>query len=252
MTSDPDPDPDPVPGTATGPAADPVIRLIGAYRSYTGQSGTVEALRRTDLSVAAGDYLAIMGPSGSGKSTLLNTLGLLDAPTGGSYLLDGHETARLSEADRTVLRGRHLGFVFQAFHLLPYRTAAENVELGMLYGGVKPAERRERAHATLARVGLTHRADAFPPALSGGERQRVAVARALVGRPQVLLCDEPTGSLDNATSGAVMDLIGELHEAGLTTIVVTHDPAVASRAGRRFEIADGTLREVADAAPTPA
>lgn len=230
--------------------ATPVIRLTGAYRFYTGEGGVVEALRPADLTVASGDHLAIMGPSGSGKSTLLNVLGLLDGLTGGSYLLGGREVARLTEAERTVLRGRHLGFVFQAFHLLPYRTAAENVEIGMLYAGVKPAERRERARSTLARVGLSHRADAFPPALSGGERQRVAVARALVNAPRVLLCDEPTGSLDSTTSDAVMELIGELHADGLTIIVVTHDPAVAARAGRQLRISDGTLREVTGAAPT--
>jgi len=204
-------------------------------------------MKPCDLVIEAGDYVAITGPSGSGKSTMLNVLGLLDGLSGGSYRLAGHEVGTLSEAERTVMRGRFLGFVFQAFHLLHYRTALENVELGMVYSGVRPRVRRKRAAALLDRVGLTERGNAFPPTLSGGERQRVAIARALANEPQVLLCDEPTGSLDGATTEVVMQLLDELNREGLTLILVTHDPDVAAHATRQIRIEDGRLQEVTDA-----
>ncbi|MGH3241203.1 MAG: ABC transporter ATP-binding protein [Spirillospora sp.] len=221
------------------------IELDGVYRTYTGAAEPVHALRPCTLRVPRGDYVAVTGPSGSGKSTLLNVLGLLDEASGGSYLLDGDEVVGMTEARRTVLRGRHLGFVFQAFHLLPYRTAAENVELAMLYAAVPARRRRERARDVLRRVGLDHRLDAYPPTLSGGERQRVAIARAVVHEPKVLLCDEPTGQLDVANSRSVLDLLARLNEAGLTILVVTHDSAVAARADHRVTITDGHLTEEA-------
>lgn len=224
-----------------------MIELTDAYRTYDGAGGAVEALKPCRFIVWPGDYVAITGRSGSGKSTLLNVLGLLDGLSGGSYRLGDREVAHLTQAERTVQRGLRLGFVFQAFHLLPYRTTAENVELGMLYSGVRARERRARAREILARVGLDGRVDAFPPTLSGGERQRVAIARAIVKRPEVLLCDEPTGSLDSVNTGVVMDLIGELNMDGLTVVVVTHDAEVAACAGRRVRIEDGSLYEVPDA-----
>jgi putative ABC transport system ATP-binding protein len=224
--------------------AAPVIELRGLTRSFPGDP-PVTALHPSDLRVAAGDYLSIIGPSGSGKSTLLHLLGLLDRPTGGEYLLDGVPTGTASEADRSALRGGRIGFVFQSFHLLPHRTVLDNVLLATLYSGVPRAERRQRALAALDRVGLSHRLGFLPTVLSGGERQRVAVARAVVTQPHVLLADEPTGNLDTTSSAAVMDLFDELHVEGLTLVVITHDASVSARAQRRVRIADGTLTEVA-------
>ncbi|MCV2395424.1 ATP-binding cassette domain-containing protein [Actinotalea sp. M2MS4P-6] len=219
-----------------------VIELRQASRTFSGHT-PVQALRPTDLVVERGDYVSVVGPSGSGKSTLLNLLGLLDRPTGGSYLLDGLDTGTLSEDDRATVRGGRIGFVFQSFHLLPHRTVLENVLLATLYSGVPRRERHERAHAALERVGLSNRLDFSPAVLSGGERQRVAVARAVIAAPQVLLADEPTGNLDSTTTAGVLDLFDELHADGLTLVVITHDSAVSARARRRVRIADGTLRE---------
>jgi len=201
----------------------------------------VTALHPADLTIARGDYVSVVGPSGSGKSTFLNILGLLDRPTSGRYLLDGIDTATLDEGRRSALRGRRIGFVFQAYHLVPQRTALENVMLGLLYRGIKVAERRSRASGALERVGLAHRAQAVPTQLSGGERQRVAIARALVGEPSLLLCDEPTGNLDSASARTILDLIAELWRGGATILAVTHDESVAERANRRLEIVDGRL-----------
>jgi putative ABC transport system ATP-binding protein len=222
----------------------PVIELRGVGRSFPGDPPVV-ALHPSDLRVHAGEYLSIIGPSGSGKSTLLHLLGLLDRPTGGELLLDGVPTGTASEADRSALRGGRIGFVFQSFHLLPHRTVLDNVLLATLYSGVPRAERRERALAALARVGMSHRLGFLPTVLSGGERQRVAVARAVVTQPHVLLADEPTGNLDTVSTAAVLDLFDELHAEGLTLVVITHDAAVSARAQRRVRIADGTLTEVA-------
>jgi putative ABC transport system ATP-binding protein len=168
-------------------------------------------------------------------------VGLLDRPTAGSLRLNGVDVGALSERDRTALRGRRIGFVFQSFHLLPYRTATENVMLALTYDGTHRGHRRAAAHAALHRVGLDHRRDALPTTMSGGERQRVAIARALVSNPALLLCDEPTGNLDSATAGAILDLLAELHAAGLTILVITHDPVVARHADRIITILDGTL-----------
>lgn len=220
----------------------PVVELRGVARSFP---GPVHALHPSDLVVGTGDYLSIVGPSGSGKSTLLHLLGLLDRPTEGEYLLDGEPTSDISEARRSGLRGGRIGFVFQQFHLLPHRTVLDNVLLATLYSGVPRAERRERALAALDRVHLGHRLDFLPTTLSGGERQRVAVARAVVASPAVLLADEPTGNLDTANSAGVLDLFDELHDDGLTLVVITHDDVVSARAGRRVRIADGRLTEVA-------
>ena len=182
-----------------------------------------------------------MGPSGSGKSTLLHILGLLDSPTGGRYLLQGRDVGELSDSERTLLRRHTIGFVFQFFHLLPRLTALGNVELPMLFAGFPRSERRERAEAALAAVGLAHRASHRPDQLSGGERQRVALARAVVMRPKLLLADEPTGNLDRASAREIMELISGLNREGLTVVLVTHDPAIAAYAGRALRMADGQV-----------
>lgn len=220
----------------------PVLRLAGLARTYPGPV-PVHALHPVDLTVAHGEYLAITGPSGSGKSTLLNLLGLLDRPTGGRFEFDGRDVAELNERDRTALRARRIGFVFQAFHLLAHRSAAENVALGQLYCRLPARQRQRNALEALDRVGLSHRAHHLPTTLSGGERQRTAIARALVNRPDLLLCDEPTGNLDTVTAGIVLDLLDELNTAGQTVIVITHAPDVAERARRAVQIRDGHLTE---------
>ena len=220
----------------------PVIELRGLARTYPG-APPVHALRPADLVIEAGDYVAVTGPSGSGKSTLLHLLGLLDAPTAGSYLLDGLDTSALSDRDRSALRGRRIGIVFQAFHLLPYRTALENVLLAELYNQTPRSARLEAAAGALGEVGLGHRLDALPTTLSGGESQRVAIARALVNRPSLVLCDEPTGNLDSRNAAALMELLDQLNADGLTIVVITHDPGVAAHAGRTVAISDGILSE---------
>ncbi|MDX2784410.1 ABC transporter ATP-binding protein [Streptomyces caniscabiei] len=221
----------------------PVLELRGAALTYPGPP-PVEALRPCDLRVERGEYVTVVGPSGSGKSTFLNIAGLLDTPTAGVCLLDGHDTGALKDAERTALRGRRIGFVFQSFHLLSHRSARENVELAMMYGGrIRRPVRAARAREALDRVGLGPRADALPTRLSGGERQRVAIARALVARPSLLLCDEPTGSLDTATAESVLRLLDALHHDGMTLVVITHDPAVAARGRRTVTIRDGVLSE---------
>ncbi|WP_181157637.1 ABC transporter ATP-binding protein [Microbacterium sp. MYb62] len=223
--------------------APPLVEFRDVTRSFPGPP-EVQALKAATLTVAAGDYISIVGPSGSGKSTMLNLLGLLDRPSVGEYRLAGSLTGDLSEDERAAVRARFIGFVFQSFHLLPRRTVLDNVLMPMLYSGVPRRERETRARDALTRVGLGHRIDFFPNSLSGGERQRVAVARAVVSSPQLLLADEPTGNLDQRTSGEVMELFEELNADGLTLIVITHDDAVARRAGRSIRIADGRLTEL--------
>jgi putative ABC transport system ATP-binding protein len=220
----------------------PVIELRAVARTYPGPP-PVPALRPADLAIDPGDYVAVTGPSGSGKSTLLHLLGLLDTPTAGTYLLDGLDTSALGDRDRSALRGGRIGFVFQAFHLLPYRTALENVLLAELYNQTPRAQRLDRAVEALRAVGLGHRLDALPTTLSGGECQRVAIARALVNRPSLLLCDEPTGNLDSQNAATVMELLDELNAAGFTIVVITHDASVASHARRTIAISDGVLSE---------
>jgi len=219
-----------------------VIELRGVARTYPGPP-PVPALRPADLVINGADYVAVTGPSGSGKSTLLHVLGLLDAPTAGTYLLDGLDTSALGDRHRSALRGSRIGFVFQAFHLLPYRTALENVLLAELYNQTPRAQRLDRAVEALRGVGLGHRLDALPTTLSGGECQRVAIARALVNRPSLLLCDEPTGNLDSRNAATVLELLDELNAAGFTIVVITHDANVASHARRAIAISDGMLSE---------
>jgi putative ABC transport system ATP-binding protein len=223
----------------------PVLELQGIERKYVTGEIEVSALSDVDLRVAAGEYVSIVGPSGSGKSTLLNILGLLDRPTAGSYRFEGVEVASLDENNRTALRGRRIGFVFQSFHLLSHRSVVENVAMSMLYTGVGSREREERARGALDAVGLGHRADFTPTRLSGGERQRVAIARAIVASPAILLADEPTGNLDSHTSAAILELFAELRASGLTIVMITHDASVAARADRSVRIRDGRLTAVA-------
>jgi ABC-type lipoprotein export system ATPase subunit len=221
----------------------PVVELRGISRTFD-RDPPVHALRGVDLSIWPGEWLAIVGPSGSGKSTLLNVLGLLDRQTGGTYRLDGVDVNELDDLARAGLRGRKIGFIFQAFHLLPHRTVLENVMLAELYVGAPRQGRRERALEALERVGLGDRSDFLPTRLSGGQRQRAAIARALMASPSLLLCDEPTGNLDSKSAANVLDILGELAHGGLTLIVITHDENVAARAGRRVRIIDGELVEV--------
>ncbi len=219
----------------------PVVDLQDVVRTFDA-TPPVEALRSTTLTIDVGDYVAIVGPSGSGKSTLLHILGLLDTPTEGTYILDGIDTSVLSERQRAGVRGSRIGFVFQSFHLLNHRTTVENVVLAELYSTTSRSDRRRRAVEALERVGLGHRLDAFPTTLSGGERQRVAVARALVGEPSLLLADEPTGNLDSATTQSILDMFAELNDSGITLAVITHDPEVARRAQSRLSIRDGVVK----------
>jgi putative ABC transport system ATP-binding protein len=218
----------------------PVIDFTGVGMTYPGPP-PVSALHQCSIQVMPGEFLAIRGKSGSGKSTFLNIAGLLDRPTAGTYRFDGVDTSELGEVARTALRGSSIGFVFQSFHLLPYRAACENVELALMYNGTPRGLRRHQAAEALGQVGLGHRLLALPTTMSGGERQRVAIARALVNRPRLLLCDEPTGNLDTATASSVLDMIDELHAGGQTVVMITHDEAVAARAGRRLTLADGML-----------
>ncbi|MCR2801509.1 ABC transporter ATP-binding protein [Microbacterium sp. zg-Y818] len=219
-----------------------LLELRDVTRSFAGPP-EVQALKGVNLRIARGDYVSIVGPSGSGKSTMLNMLGLLDRPSVGEYRIDGVVTGTLTENERAAVRARRIGFVFQSFHLMPRRTVLDNVLMPMLYSGVPRHERERRARDTLERVGLEHRLDFLPTTLSGGERQRVAVARAVVSTPSVLLADEPTGNLDAATSEEVMELFDDLRADGLTLVVITHDSTVAARADRRVRIADGRLSE---------
>jgi putative ABC transport system ATP-binding protein len=224
-----------------------VIALRGLTRNYQVGDQTVKALQDADLDIPDGDYVAIMGPSGSGKSTLLHLLGCLDRPTSGSYRLDGREVGDLDDAALAEVRSRKIGFVFQFFHLVPRLTAGANVELPMLLAGVRPAERRQRAAAALAAVGLTERAGHRPDQLSGGQRQRVAIARATVMNPSILLADEPTGNLDRASGNEIIELLERMNREGLTLLVVTHDPEVGHRARRVVKLVDGHI--VQDGAP---
>ena len=214
------------------------IQVDGLTRTY---QGGYQALKGVSFSVAKGDFTAIMGPSGCGKSTLLNILGLLDRPTSGKYLLEGAETARLGDAALTGLRRARIGFVFQAFNLLPRLSALENVALPMAYAGEGVEARSERARALLSRVGLGRKAEHTPLQLSGGERQRVGIARALANRPALLLADEPTGNLDSKSSAEILALFKELNAEGMTIVLVTHDPAIGAAAGGVIRIKDGEL-----------
>lgn len=219
----------------------PVVELLDVGRTFRGPP-QVEVLCGIDLRIYPGDYLSIVGPSGSGKSTLLHLLGLLDRPTHGQYLLDGHDTSDLSDRQRAAMRGGRIGFVFQAFHLIAHRTTTENVALAELYRPLDYGGREQRAREVLRRVGLGHRLDVFPDTLSGGERQRVAIARAMLGEPSLLLADEPTGNLDSASSASILDLFAELHQTGITLVVITHDTVVSARAQHRIKMTDGNMK----------
>jgi putative ABC transport system ATP-binding protein len=218
-----------------------VIRLVGVSRTYDLGGRPVHALADVHEEISAGEHVAIMGPSGSGKSTLLNILGCLDRPTAGAYYLEDRNVAELSERELDRVRRHRIGFVFQSFHLVGRLSALENVEVPMVFAGVPRRERRRRAVEALERVGLGERADHRPDQLSGGERQRAALARATVMEPAILLADEPTGNLDTVSGRQVLDLLGRMNDAGLTLVVVTHDPNVARRADRLLVLVDGRI-----------
>ncbi|MGH7641003.1 MAG: ABC transporter ATP-binding protein [Candidatus Dormibacteria bacterium] len=221
-----------------------MYQLSGVSKVYRKPRETVTALAQLDLDILPADFIAIQGPTGSGKSTLLTLLGALDRPSQGSLKFEGQDLSRLPEGKLTKVRANHLGFVFQGYNLMPTLTAQENVEAALVPLGVKTDERRERSRQALVDVGLSLRVSHLPGELSGGEQQRVAIARALVKQPDVLLADEPTGNLDETTSGEIVDLIGQLWERGkLTVVVVTHDGRVASQARRRLWMRNGTLSD---------
>ncbi len=232
-----------MPDAPAQPAANggPLIRLHGVERVYTMGGGEVRALDGVDLEIARGEYLAIMGPSGSGKSTLMNILGCLDTPSGGSYELAGTAVHGLDDDHLAAIRNREIGFVFQTFNLLPRADAVANVALPLLYAGVDRSERRSRAQQALARVGLGDRLDHRPNELSGGQCQRLAIARALVCDPSIVLADEPTGNLDSKTSEEIIGLFDQLSRAGTTLILVTHEDDVAAHARRQIRLRDGRV-----------
>ena len=219
----------------------PVIEITDVWKTYQMGTQEVHALRGASLSVERGEYVAIMGPSGSGKSTMMNIVGCLDAPTRGTYRLDGQDVGGLSDDALAEVRNQQIGFVFQTFNLLPRQTCLQNVELPLVYAGVSRAERRARAAEALEHVGLGDRMGHRPNELSGGQRQRVAVARALVNRPALLLADEPTGNLDSATSDDIMRLFERLYRAGNTLLVVTHEDDIAEHARRIVRLRDGDV-----------
>ncbi|HEU0219467.1 MAG TPA: ABC transporter ATP-binding protein [Gallionella sp.] len=225
-----------------------VIRIEGLHKSYETSAGLFPALKDVSLSIAAGEFVAIMGPSGSGKSTLMNILGCLDKPTAGHYVLDGRSVAELSKDELALLRNRTIGFVFQGFNLLPRMSLLDNVALPLIYCGAEHEERQRRARDLLTKVGLAEKADSMPNKISGGQQQRVAIARALVNHPRLILADEPTGNLDSHTSEEIMDLFEELNREGITIALVTHEADIAHHAKRQVRFFDGRI--VSDQ-PTP-
>ncbi|HYR07284.1 MAG TPA: ABC transporter ATP-binding protein [Longimicrobium sp.] len=221
--------------------AKPLIHLEGVSKVFYTDEVETHALANVHLEVREGEYLAIAGPSGGGKTTLLSILGLLDSPTAGEYQLNGHSVARLTPAQRAHIRNQEIGFVFQAFNLIGDLSVAENVELPLTYRKMPAAERKQRVMQALERVGMAHRVSHYPSQLSGGQQQRVAVARAIAGKPSVLLADEPTGNLDSVNGEQVMGLLRELHQEGATIIMVTHDPRYAEHAERTVHLFDGQI-----------
>jgi putative ABC transport system ATP-binding protein len=251
MTSTPPPTPNSnavTPGNAVAieGAGVPVLDVDGVSKSYPGEP-PVQALREVNLTIGPGELVGIVGPSGSGKTTLLQLMGTLDRPTSGRVRITGLDVAEMADEDVAYLRATRIGFVFQQFFLAEHATVLDNVADGLLYAGIPLLQRRQRALDALELVGLTERPDARPTQLSGGQRQRVAIARALVGRPAIVLADEPTGSLDQATGQSILALIDQLHQAGSTIVVITHDHAIAERMPRKVEILDGHI--VADTRP---
>ena len=220
-----------------------MIRIKDLSKYYRIGDEEVHALDQASLHVSPGEFVGIIGPSGSGKSTLMNIIGCLDVADSGEYLLDGIPIENYSENELAHIRNRKIGFVFQSFNLIPKLTAEENVELPLIYQGIKKEERTERVAAALERVKLGKRANHFPTELSGGQQQRVAIARAIVTRPSLILADEPTGNLDSKTTVEIMDIFHELHDQGNTIVLITHDDSVAAQAGRRVRILDGHLTE---------
>lgn len=218
-----------------------LLELENLTREFLVGEQTVHALNQVSLQIARGDYLSIMGPSGSGKSTLLHILGLLDRADSGHYRLDGQDVTDLSDQQQAKIRRDRIGFVFQFFHLVPRLTAIENVELPLLLAGVAVDERRQKAEAVMASVGLSDRADHRPDQLSGGQRQRVAIARATIMEPMLLLADEPTGNLDSKSGNEVIDIMEQLQQRGITLVVVTHDPELGRRAHRQLNMIDGRI-----------
>jgi putative ABC transport system ATP-binding protein len=225
----------------SAPATEPLLRLRGVAKIYQPDGQEVTGLEDVNLDIQSGDFLAVMGPSGSGKSTLMNILGCLDIPTSGTYEIKGMPVSRLSPEEFARLRNREIGFVFQVFHLLPRYTALRNVELPLLYAGVGREERAQRALSALRAVGLEDRRNHLSNQLSGGQKQKVAIARALVNRPSLLLADEPTGNLDSKSGEELMEILTRLNREGTTIVVVTHDPAIARKAKRVVYIIDGRL-----------
>ena len=227
------------------PSTEPrrLIHLQDVSKVFYTEDMETHALVNVHLDICQGEYISISGPSGCGKSTLLAILGLLDSPTGGDYALNDRPVQGLKLSERARIRNREIGFIFQAFNLIGDLTVYENVELPLTYRGMPSAERKKKVHEALERVGMSHRIKHYPAQLSGGQQQRVAVARALAGDPSILLADEPTGNLDSANSEAVMDLLSELHRAGSTICVVTHDPRYARRAERSIQLFDGRVVE---------
>ena len=228
--------------------ADSLIHLEGVKKVFYTEEVETHALAGIYLDIKAGEYVSIEGPSGCGKSTLLSILGLLDTPTEGSYEINGRSVENLTLAERARIRNREVGFIFQAFNLIGDLTVYENVELPLTYRGTPAKERKEKVQRALERVGMAHRMKHYPAQLSGGQQQRVAVARAVVGDPSILLADEPTGNLDSSNGEAVMDLLKELHAAGSTICMVTHDPRYARHAARTIQLFDGRVVEEKDEA----
>ena len=220
-----------------------MLKLEHIEKAYQQGKNTIPVLHDITFHVAHGEFVAIMGPSGSGKSTLMNLIGLLDTPTSGSYFFDGTEVSRCSENMLSQIRNEKIGFVFQNFNLLPRQSALENAALPLLYAGVKPKVRRERAREVLEKVGLADRVSFLPTQLSGGQKQRVAIARAMINHPKLLLADEPTGALDTASGEQVMELFHELHKTGVTIVMITHELEIAQHAERILTIRDGRLGE---------
>ncbi len=218
-----------------------MIELYQIHRDFKVGEQTVHALDDINLNIEQGEYLSVMGPSGSGKSTLLNLIGILDHATSGTYTLNGQNVTEMDESEESAIRNRTIGFVFQAFHLIPRLTAAENIELPLILAGVDPAERQQRVSKIAENLGLSHRIHHTPDQLSGGQRQRVAIARATVTRPSVLLADEPTGNLDQKSGSDVVQTLETLNQQGITLIVVTHDLNLAQRAHRTLQMVDGRI-----------